>query len=131
MPDLVFRAVNLRHEKADIRVCRPSRWGNPWRVVKAGRDLWSVAWRGCVSRRMSRFEANDTAVREYREWIRQRPELVTALRMELNELGAKAGWTYRDHPEEITLGCWCKPLPCHADVLCELLDAALNREANR
>jgi Domain of unknown function (DUF4326) len=22
------------------------------------------------------------------------------------------------------LGCWCKPLPCHADILAEFADAA-------
>jgi hypothetical protein len=42
----------------------------------------------------------------YREHVLRRPELVAAL----PELRGKV------------LGCWCKPLPCHGDVLAELAD---------
>ena len=44
------------------------------------------------------------AVEQYRDHILQSPRLLSAL----NELEGK------------TLGCWCKPGPCHGDVLVEL-----------
>jgi hypothetical protein len=48
----------------------------------------------------------NTAVQAYRKYIHERPELLSAL----PELEGKC------------LGCWCKPLPCHGDVLIELLN---------
>lgn len=44
-------------------------------------------------------------VEKYEEWIRSKPELLKAL----PELKGKR------------LGCYCKPLPCHGDVLLKLL----------
>ena len=46
------------------------------------------------------------AVELYRKYIVKEPELMAAL----HELDGKR------------LGCWCKPLPCHGDVLVKLLD---------
>lgn len=43
------------------------------------------------------------AVRRYEDWLARRPELLRRLRR--GELAGRA------------LGCWCAPLPCHADVL--------------
>jgi len=43
----------------------------------------------------------------YRDWLLGRPELLGRLR----ELRGRR------------LACWCRPLPCHADVLAELVDA--------
>ena len=42
----------------------------------------------------------------YRTWIQATPELMAAL----DELRGRR------------LGCWCAPLPCHGDVLVEMLD---------
>jgi ribosomal protein S27AE len=46
-------------------------------------------------------------IRKYRDWVVGRPELMTAL----PELRGKV------------LGCWCSPLPCHGDVLADLVAA--------
>jgi hypothetical protein len=46
-----------------------------------------------------------TAVKQYREYVLAKPELMS----DLEELRGKV------------LGCWCKPGPCHGDVLVELL----------
>jgi hypothetical protein len=43
----------------------------------------------------------------YRKWLLRRPELLSRLR----ELRGRR------------LACWCKPEPCHADALAELVDA--------
>jgi hypothetical protein len=46
-------------------------------------------------------------IEKYRAWILSQPQLIAAL----GELRGKV------------LGCWCKPQPCHGDVLTELADA--------
>ena len=46
----------------------------------------------------------DEVIEKYREWIVKQPELMNSL----GELKGKV------------LGCWCKPLACHGDVLLEL-----------
>jgi hypothetical protein len=43
----------------------------------------------------------------YKEYIMNKPELLKLIPIELKDK---------------TLGCWCKPLPCHGDVLVELAD---------
>lgn len=48
-------------------------------------------------------------IRLYKEWIVKQPELIAALA----ELTDK------------TLGCWCKPKPCHGDILKELVEGNL------
>lgn len=79
------RAKGWRKPPGAVVVARPTRWGNPYPVSQYGRI---------------------EALRLYREWITEVPELVAAVCSEL--AGAD-------------LACWC-PLdqPCHADVLLEL-----------
>tara|TARA_B100001996_G_C18600215_1_gene569539 strand:- start:405 stop:701 length:297 start_codon:yes stop_codon:yes gene_type:complete len=48
----------------------------------------------------------EKACEKYEEWIRTQPKLMKRL----PELKGKV------------LGCWCKPGPCHGDVLVRLLD---------
>ncbi len=51
----------------------------------------------------------DEVIRRYEAWIRTRPNLMVTL----PELKGKV------------LGCWCKPLPCHGDVLARLADEGM------
>ena len=53
-----------------------------------------------------------TVIAKYRTWVLQQPELMASL------------------PElkEKTLGCWCSPLPCHGQVLIDLLETLENEE---
>jgi hypothetical protein len=48
----------------------------------------------------------ETAIQRYREWIVTKPTLLA----DLKELKGKR------------LGCFCKPLSCHGDVLAEMAD---------
>jgi hypothetical protein len=32
-------------------------------------------------------------------------------------------WRMRDELQGKTLGCWCKPLACHGDVIVEILES--------
>jgi hypothetical protein len=49
-------------------------------------------------------------VEKYRGWIKTQPQLLA----DLDKLRGKV------------LGCWCAPLPCHGDVLEEMVNAKLN-----
>lgn len=57
--------------------------------------------------KISKARPREECIRLYRELVLSRPDLLAAAR---NELCGKV------------LGCWCKPLPCHGDVLAELAD---------
>jgi len=80
------RVVNPRDEPCDVRICRPSKWGNPFRIGRDG--------------------TREEVIAKYRDYILARPDLLAAL----PALRGKC------------LGCYCKPLPCHGDVLVELVD---------
>ena len=51
----------------------------------------------------------DKVIQMYREYIINKPELLKLIPIELKDK---------------TLGCWCKPLSCHGDVLVELADGS-------
>jgi hypothetical protein len=84
--------VNLKNEKYDIFIGRPSKWGNPYSHLDDTRAEFKVATR-------------DEAINKYREWILKQPELINSL----HELEGKI------------LGCYCRPKRCHGDILIELL----------
>ncbi len=92
--------INTRGQWQDrpadyVYVGRPSKWGNPF--THQGDRRPTLA---------SHFVATRAeAVARYEEWVRAQPHLMAAL----DELRGKV------------LGCWCAPLPCHADVLVKLL----------
>jgi hypothetical protein len=77
--------VNIRKDKYDIFIGRPSKWGNPFIIGKDG--------------------TREEVLKKYKEYILNKPELLN----KLSELKGKI------------LGCYCKPLPCHGDVLEELI----------
>lgn len=103
------RTKGYRLPAGAIYVGRPSRWGNPFRVVRRGNSWWTI-------------DDNDV---EYDYW----PTKVAAahhavnlfyglsVRGEIDFDPAAAREALRGHD----LACWC-PLdqPCHADVLLEL-----------
>lgn len=86
-----MKVVHCKKEKYDIYIGRPSKWGNPY----SHRDGTKAKYRT-----RTRKEAID----KYREYILSNPELL----QDVCELKGKV------------LGCWCKPLSCHGDVLLEL-----------
>jgi hypothetical protein len=88
------RVVHCKRERYDVYIGRPSKWGNPFTHREDGT--------------LAEFKVDtvEEAVEGYRTWVQGHPELMAAL----PELKGK------------TLGCWCKPGPCHGDVLAELAD---------
>lgn len=78
----------------DVYIGRPSKWGNPFSHIK------SVS--ACIY-----VPTREEAIANYEIWLRYHPELMAAIKTELKGK---------------VLGCWCKPLPCHGDVLARIAD---------
>jgi hypothetical protein len=78
--------------------------------VYIGRALYQGGWRLPGSKWANPYKLQKDgggraqALADYEAHVRRKPELMAAL----PELGGKR------------LGCWCKPLPCHGDVLVRL-----------
>lgn len=89
------RVVHFKKEKCDVYVGRPSKWGNPFTHI----DDRRTAAHYIVGSRSEAVEA-------YREYITKGEG--QHLLADLHELKGK------------TLGCWCSPNACHADILAEL-----------
>lgn len=91
MPNTKQLVVHCKRAPFDIYIGRPSQWGNPFSHQNNTLAKFRVKTR-------------EDAIESYRAWIRTQPRLLAAL----PELKGKV------------LGCWCKPLACHGDVLAEL-----------
>ena len=89
-------AVNLRVSEFDVYIGRPSKWGNPYTHLVGYKDTIHV-------------DSVEEAVEHYEVWIREQinfdPE-----KYNLDELRGRV------------LGCYCKPGPCHGDILVKLCD---------
>jgi hypothetical protein len=77
--------------------------GRRW--TAGGWDLPESPWANPFTVRQCGTAA--VAVEKFREYVQSRPDLMNRL----HELGGKQ------------LGCWCKPGPCHGDVLVDLYKA--------
>lgn len=98
---MITTVVNMRREKYDVYIGRPSKWGNPFTHHRVSSTLaqWQVGSR-------------EEAIAKYREWIQTQPILMAAL----EELRGKR------------LGCYCAPFSCHGHVLAELADGFTRRK---
>jgi hypothetical protein len=88
------RIVNLNKEPYDIYIGRGSKWGCPYTIIKDRPTLAKEI-----------VDSKEEALSKYKEYVLNSPELMGSL----DELDGK------------TLGCFCKPEPCHGDVLLELI----------
>ena len=85
-------------------------------VEHSRRPLWVSGRRTYIGRpgkwgnpfAIGRDGTRTEVIEKYRAWIAERPGLVEELRALRPDV----------------LVCWCAPLPCHGDVLAELLEAA-------
>ncbi len=83
------------------------------KVVHCRKDRFNV-YIGRPSKWGNPFEigkdgTRDEVIQKYEDWIRGQPELLSSIA----ELEGRI------------LGCWCKPLSCHGDVLVKLVDEYL------
>jgi len=92
--------VNMRtagHGGDIMRVDRQTRFGNPFRLNKDGGDY-------------TRAES----IEEYRKWFKEQIRTNPEFRAAVEELRGE------------TLGCWCKPKACHADVILDYLEGRMD-----
>jgi hypothetical protein len=87
------RVVNIQKEPYDVIIDRSTIWGNPYSHKEGTLAKYKVKTRG-------------EAVAAYRAYIMDNPDLMERL----SELEGKV------------LGCHCKPLPCHGDILVDLIN---------
>ena len=76
-------------------------WGNPFSSKDGTLAKFRVA-------------SKSEAIQSYEEWIENQPHLID----ELKALKGKI------------LGCWCKPKPCHGDVIVKLIEKYYPNEDN-
>jgi len=95
------RVVNLRKEKYDVCIGRGSPFGNNMRIgSKVDGKLEPVT--------------REEAIAWYKEYFYARLKQQPEFRQAVEALKGKV------------LGCWCKPLPCHGDVIRDYLEGGLN-----
>lgn len=90
------RVVNVKKEDCDVYIGRamPGFVASPFcNIYRSGKD-----------------GTRTEVIAAYRAYIQERLDKEPWLRAELEKLRGKR------------IGCWCKPLACHGDVLVELLD---------
>ena len=93
-----MKVVNIRKEKCEVYIGRPSPWGNPYYWGESTLARYKVKDR---AEALSRYEQDLRAMRK------------DVLIAHLEPLVGK------------TLGCYCAPLPCHGDILIKLIKELL------
>lgn len=78
---------------------RPSIWGNPYSHKEGTLAIYKT-------------NSREESINKYREYLLNNEELMN----KLPELEGKV------------LGCWCKPKPCHGDIIIELLNRRIDLE---
>jgi hypothetical protein len=91
------KVINLRKDKYDIYIGRPSIYGNPFEIGKDG--------------------DRDMVIKLYRFYFYNRLEHDNHFKEEVLKLKGKI------------LGCFCKPLACHGDIIAEYLNDTENKTA--
>lgn len=84
--------VHLKKAPFDVLIARPTIWGNPFSHKEGTLARYRVATR-------------DEAIERYEAWLLAQPALVRLVKQELRNK---------------VLGCWCKPLRCHGDILARI-----------
>ena len=91
-----------------IRCCRPTKWGNPFRIVRA-RGRWHIESELRTYTMTVDFESEELAVRCAIDLHRKALLLIGGLPVDADDVR-------RDLKPAKFLGCWCKSTdPCHVD----------------
>lgn len=93
---LATQVVNLRKEPYDVYIGKPGK----------GKNKEEGKWANPFE--IGRDGTREEVIAKYREYILNKPELLEQIPFELKGK---------------TLGCFCKPLACHGDVLAHIADA--------
>ena len=92
------KVVNCQKDTYDIYIGRPSKFGNPY----SHKDGTKAKFKS---------KSRKESIELFREWITNGDGKY--LLNDLHEIRGKV------------IGCWCKPKPCHGDVLAELADQSI------
>lgn len=90
------KVVNVNSEPYGVYIGRPSIWGNPYSHKEGTLAIYKTKTR-------------KESIEKYKEYLLNNEELLKRL----PELKGKV------------LGCHCKPLPCHGDILVDLLEPSV------
>lgn len=97
MSQRITRVVNRYKEPFDVYIGRGSKWGNPYSHLDNTKAEHRVA-------------TVEEAIDGYRMQLMHQIATLQITTQDLLELEGK------------TLGCFCKPKPCHGDVIVELIE---------
>lgn len=86
------KVVHCKKEPYDIYIGRPSMWGNPFSHKEGTQATFKV-------------NTIEEAISNYNKWLGMKYKAGEISLAQLASLHGK------------TLGCWCRPGPCHGDVL--------------
>ena len=89
---LMPTVVNIKKQRCDVYIGRGSIYGNPYLIGRDGE--------------------RDEVVRKYRKYFFERIARDTQFKEAVEWLRNK----------DVSLGCYCKPLECHGDVILEYLN---------
>lgn len=94
---MTYKVVNIKnYEPYDVYIGRGSKFGNPFtHLPHLGGPIIIV-------------DSREEAIKRYEEWILEQPELINLIKLELKGK---------------ILGCYCKPLPCHGDILLKIANS--------
>lgn len=110
-PKKETKVVRLKRENGRITQNCDLYIGRRWKM--GGWDLPQSKWANPFT--IKKSGSADKAISSYREYLLSRKDLMNSL----HELEGK------------TLGCWCKPAPCHGDVLVELVKQFQTKKADK
>lgn len=97
--------TNGHYEEYDVYIGRGSMWGNPYSHREGTLALYRV-------------ESVEQAISRYREHLWNQIREGTVTLDDLRQLDGKR------------LGCYCKPRPCHGDVIKSAVEWAVKRKPN-
>ncbi len=90
-----MRVVNLRKEKYTVYIGRGSIFGNPFKIEVVG--------------------SRSKAISLYENYVRKQISEI------VSETGrSKLPKSIYDLPQNTVLGCYCKPLDCHGDIIIKI-----------
>ena len=119
MSDRRTTVVNIRQQPHEVYIGRnpkgrgPSKWGNPFVVGKpAPERLYRALQNTAAGQRINRHSAlsREQAIDLYRESLARRLREGNLTPDDFREIQGKR------------LGCFCKPQPCHGDIIAWLAD---------
>lgn len=86
------KVVHCKKENYDVYIGRPSKWGNRWSHMYGTIAQFKV-------------DTREESIQRFEEWLLSQPDLLVLAKKELKGK---------------VLGCFCKPLPCHGDILLKI-----------